>query len=507
MSRSNVSKQPDLSEIKFDIDELQRCKLPKTCYRTCELVEGPNAGSYRRVGFFGGGDNIQSQGIGRFTGSHPLYPSQPWLGNAPGVVTSAGGLARFLDRSGGRNASESLSHEGYIYIPGAHVVEVDEIRFFALGQQFVQVRFGIDLNTPVTVGTLNYLNNPVNRQVGAPIPVDQDQVYGVLGYVLDRQDNADVQFQYRFQGGSWVNMPANWQYPNLADAQAAESLDTLWCVQGGIGTNEDDDRRLTEGEIQVLGVTSEMVDCPSDEPTGVIGIETVIRTEAHFGSSEDGTTVATTRNLEMRRTAAGQWQVRFPSPHPDGVAYFAGFTAHEEEANRDAPDITIVQGSKNANGFDLQITTGDNGTGADPYVDTPFDVKVNGPITVLTPSDAGGSTGPEPFAPLFPLANGKIVSDNFQDGNGNSPFNLQVRNTTNAAVDWQVCIPAAPYAAIPALNIPAGVNHDIIDNGDGTFRHCFDGTGLGAFANVTITGGLPVPAGVGGTGNLELYCE
>ncbi len=43
-------------------------------------------------------------------------------------------------------------------------------------------------------------------------------------------------------------------------------------------------------------------------------------------------------------------------------------------------------------------------------------------------------------------------------------------------------------------------------NADGTFQHVFTGTSdLGAFQNITITGGAPTPPGVGGTSNVDLF--
>jgi hypothetical protein len=119
--------------------------------------------------------------------------------------------------------------------------------------------------------------------------------------------------------------------------------------------------------------------------------------------------------------------------------------------------------------------------------------------------DDGGGGGDGGGGDLGTPADGTLVSDNFQDGNGNAPFNLQVRNTTNTATPWRAVIPAAPYATIPGLT--AGPYTLVTTpNGDGTFQHVFTGTSdLGAFQNVTIQGGLPSPPGVGGAGNLDLF--
>ena len=106
--------------------------------------------------------------------------------------------------------------------------------------------------------------------------------------------------------------------------------------------------------------------------------------ENYAGRSANGTTTSFVRNSTMTRTAVGRWQVRFTGAHPQGANYTPNFEAEEESANRDTPDITIVQGTQNANGFDVQITTGDNGATADDYVDTPWSWDVESPVTVVT---------------------------------------------------------------------------------------------------------------------------
>ncbi len=94
-------------------------------------------------------------------------------------------------------------------------------------------------------------------------------------------------------------------------------------------------------------------------------------------------------------------------------------------------------------------------------------------------------------------ANGILVSDNFQDGNGNAPFNLQVRNTTANATNWQAVVSNVPYTTIPALSA-GNFTLVTIDNGNGTYMHRFTGTTvLGPYAGITIVGGVPSPAGSG----------
>lgn len=90
------------------------------------------------------------------------------------------------------------------------------------------------------------------------------------------------------------------------------------------------------------------------------------------------------RNATLTRTGAGRWTVALTTPHPDGNEYNISATTEEQSNLRDTPDITVVQGSKTANGFQFQITTGDNGGGADTLVDSSFSFGVAYPLTVLT---------------------------------------------------------------------------------------------------------------------------
>ena len=122
--------------------------------------------------------------------------------------------------------------------------------------------------------------------------------------------------------------------------------------------------------------------------------------------------------------------------------------------------------------------------------------------------DGGGGGGDDGGGEDFGTpANGDLVSDNFQDGNGNAPFNLQVRNTTNSATDFVAVLPSVPYASIPGLN-PGNYDLQITPNGDGTFQYVFTGTTpLGPFQNIIIAGGLPTPPGVGGASNVDLFIQ
>jgi hypothetical protein len=88
-----------------------------------------------------------------------------------------------------------------------------------------------------------------------------------------------------------------------------------------------------------------------------------------------------------------------------------------------------------------------------------------------------------------------LISDNFQDGVGNSPFNLQVRNTTATATEWQAVIYNKPYSVIPGL-VAGYYTVSRLDNSDGSYTYIFTGTTpLAAYQGITIIGNMPSPAG------------
>lgn len=127
----------------------------------------------------------------------------------------------------------------------------------------------------------------------------------------------------------------------------------------------------------------------SKDGTGFISVDLTLQTEdvygeVYFASSANGTTQGSVRNTTLTRTNVGRWTVALSPAHPDGVNYHPTITAEEQGNLRDTPDITVVQGTKTANGFNIQITTGDNGDGADVYVDTPFTIGVCAPTSVVT---------------------------------------------------------------------------------------------------------------------------
>lgn len=111
----------------------------------------------------------------------------------------------------------------------------------------------------------------------------------------------------------------------------------------------------------------------------------VILSEEYRGRSSTGTTVQHAVNSTMTRIGVGRWQVRFTGgTHPNGESYTPDLVVEEELNLRDGKDIQIIQGTQNANGFDIMITTGDNGGAADGLVDSPWSWGVEAPVTVIT---------------------------------------------------------------------------------------------------------------------------
>ena len=158
------------------------------------------------------------------------------------------------------------------------------------------------------------------------------------------------------------------------------------------------------------------------------------------------------------------------------------------------PVAIPVTGDATIIGFLTRLETGNN---SDARVGARLRRKVGDFVVSVGTTTTTGPT-------LGTPANGALVSDNFQDGNGNAPFNLQVRNTTGNATNWQAVV-TGPYSTIPNLNA-GNYTLQTTDNGDGTYTHVFTGTTtLGGLANITITGDAPTPAGQGGTANVDLY--
>ena len=84
------------------------------------------------------------------------------------------------------------------------------------------------------------------------------------------------------------------------------------------------------------------------------------------------------------------------------------------------------------------------------------------------------------------------------------PFNLQVRNTKNTATNWQAVVRDRNFSIIPNL-VPGNYTLTVVQNQSSLYDYYFEGTQpLGAFQNITITGGVPNPTGTC-PNNVDLY--
>ena len=119
------------------------------------------------------------------------------------------------------------------------------------------------------------------------------------------------------------------------------------------------------------------------------GVPTIIYSEEYFARSANGQIQSASRGgkILINRTAIGRWSAVLTTPHPEGVNYHPSFQPEEQSdaGHRDGIDMHIVQGTLTAAGFDFMLTTGDNGTAADAYVDAPFTIGIDSPVTVMAP--------------------------------------------------------------------------------------------------------------------------
>lgn len=91
---------------------------------------------------------------------------------------------------------------------------------------------------------------------------------------------------------------------------------------------------------------------------------------------QDFNVTVVAKNCTINRAAAGRYDVTFTRPHPNGADYSVIASGEEDAGNRDNPKVTVVRGSRTANGFRVMVTVDDNGGSADTYVDDEFSFVV-----------------------------------------------------------------------------------------------------------------------------------
>ena len=90
------------------------------------------------------------------------------------------------------------------------------------------------------------------------------------------------------------------------------------------------------------------------------------------------------RNCTITENGLGRYTVTFSAPHPDGFQYEVLLGQEESGAFRDVPKVSVVFGSKTANGFDIQVTLDDNGGTADTYSNDEWSFAVLHEVNVIT---------------------------------------------------------------------------------------------------------------------------
>lgn len=92
-------------------------------------------------------------------------------------------------------------------------------------------------------------------------------------------------------------------------------------------------------------------------------------------------------------------------------------------------------------------------------------------------------------------SDGNLVVDNFQDGNGNAPFDLQLRTTAKETNTYIAILREVPYDEVPDLKADYGLEYDLeVTKGETGYNFTFT-VELEANGKIRLRGGVPSPAG------------
>lgn len=225
------------------------------------------------------------------------------------------------------------------------------------------------------VETNTFISGPAGNQVyvneaGTNFPIQIDDADAdPLNEIQDISTNGAAG-NITISSGSTLNLNVN-----DADSDPTNELQTISKVgntitlSGGGGSVTDDVNDADSdptNELQTLTLTTEDI---------IVG----------FASGyQDVATTVQARNCTITRTAPGRYTVTFTTPHPDGTDYEVVFGTQESAATRDVPKVSVVDGSRTANSFQVQHTVDDNGGTADVYTNEPWSFQVLRTVTVLT---------------------------------------------------------------------------------------------------------------------------
>ncbi|MDV7188534.1 hypothetical protein R3X25_14685, partial [Lutibacter sp. TH_r2] len=243
--------------------------------------------------------------------------------------------------------------------------------------------------------------------------------------------------------------------------------------------NVDDADADSTNEIQTLSISGDQltisggntVTLPQTESTLDVTKETIGYVFAAAHTLGDGTN-SFNINCSVSRTATGRYTVAFTTAHPNGAEYDITFGT-QINSGRDSRIVSVLE--QRADGFDVVVVTGDNGTTADTYVDevwyfnTSATKDVVTGVELVTTTSAGTTTDPTtptgtPTTDFTYTLNDTASGTYFQLG-----FNNGVQATS-----YEILLDNVPYQL---TNLTLG-DHTVVeqDNGDGTYDYLFTST-------------------------------
>lgn len=181
-------------------------------------------------------------------------------------------------------------------------------------------------------------------------------------------------------------------YLDNTDSQAISlvgnnlTLQNWGVVDLSVYLDNTDNQILTNNDV--VGVTTSISigwgnTIPINHPTQTLNTTTEDIIVWHGSAFQNVWTTVIARGwMTVTRTNIGRYTVSMPA-HPDGANYEILF-GQDEDANRDVPKVHVVEGSRTATGFLVEVTVDDNGGAEDTYSDEPFSVEVLKTQTVIT---------------------------------------------------------------------------------------------------------------------------
>ncbi|MFD1294500.1 hypothetical protein ACFQ5N_11690, partial [Lutibacter holmesii] len=194
---------------------------------------------------------------------------------------------------------------------------------------------------------------------------------------------------------------------------------------------------------------------------------------------------------DIERTNTGRYTVKFDVDHPNGANYDITFGT-QVNSGRDSRIVSVV--AQRADGFDVIVVTGDNGTTPDTYVDEVWYFSTSATREVVTDVTLGTTITP-PSAGTTPV--GTIDTSIFElnnfDDRGTGSWEIKFGNYTGTAEDYEILVSNIPYNSISNLS-SGDYTTSWSTNTDGTYNLLITSTSPMS-GNMTISGDNPSPEG------------